>query len=322
MKKVLVCGYIGFNNFGDEAIFKALNLHLSALGFDVSVLKKDKNIIKNILNCDILFSGGGSLLQNKTSNLSLLYYLFVIFIAKFFNKKVIIFAQGFEKIKGAFFEKLTALIIRQADIITVRDKQSKNYLSTLGLEDVVLLNDPIYDLIKDIKPKENKQGLVIQLRDYKGFNKNILNNLADCIKKFYNNEVTVLSLQNSFDKDICLEFIEILKQKGVAARFVSFKDDIFETIEILNSAKFVISTRLHGLFAAHALESKTFALIYDDKIKTFVEQYHTPSIDLCDYDSEILSRKIDEFLNSNINEAHPPHQHKVFEWEKIDSILK
>ena len=38
MKKVLVSGYIGFDNFGDEAIFYALSSHLKDKNFKVSVL--------------------------------------------------------------------------------------------------------------------------------------------------------------------------------------------------------------------------------------------------------------------------------------------
>ena len=97
MKKILVSGYIGFNNFGDEAIFYALSTHLKSLGCDISVLcankkdvakkynvktynfKKPLQILKAIFNCNILISGGGSLLQNKTSNASLYYYLFILF---------------------------------------------------------------------------------------------------------------------------------------------------------------------------------------------------------------------------------------------------
>ena len=95
-KKVLVSGYIGFNNFGDEAIFYALSKKLKNLNCTVSVLcnnkdfvektydvitynfKKPLEILKAILNCDVLISGGGSLLQNKTSNFSLFYSLFII----------------------------------------------------------------------------------------------------------------------------------------------------------------------------------------------------------------------------------------------------
>ena len=121
--KILVSGYIGFNNFGDEAIFKALRLHLKKYGCVVSALsasstydvqtydyKSPLAILKAILACDVLISGGGSLLQNKTSNKSLLYYLGIIFLAKLFSKKVIIFAQGIEPVEGETYQDLLKYI--------------------------------------------------------------------------------------------------------------------------------------------------------------------------------------------------------------------
>ena len=151
MKKVLVSGYIGFNNFGDEAIFLALSSHLKLKGHKVSVLCSNKNevkktydvitynfkkpfeILKAIFSNEILISGGGSLLQNKTSNFSLVYYLFIIFLAKLLNKKVIIFAQGIEPVKGKFFEFLTKTILKMTNFITVRDKKSQDLLNSWNI---------------------------------------------------------------------------------------------------------------------------------------------------------------------------------------------
>ena len=82
--------------------------------------KKPFEIIKAILTNDILISGGGSLLQNKTSNFSLFYYLFVIFLAKICFKKVIIFSQGIEPINGKFYEFLTKSDLKIVDFICLR----------------------------------------------------------------------------------------------------------------------------------------------------------------------------------------------------------
>ena len=151
MKKALISGYIGFDNFGDEAIFLTLSSHLKSLGYEVSVLCNNKNevkkrynvktynfkkplqILKGILSCDCLISGGGSLLQNKTSNFSLLYYLFIIFLAKLCFKKVFIFSQGIEKINGSFFENLTKIALKCANFVSVRDMNSLEYLKKMSV---------------------------------------------------------------------------------------------------------------------------------------------------------------------------------------------
>ena len=90
MKKILISGYYGFDNFGDEAILGVLVNHLR--GNDITVLSSNPEktgrthnvnslnsfnsqlIIERLPKFDMLISGGGSLLQNVTSNKSLFYY--------------------------------------------------------------------------------------------------------------------------------------------------------------------------------------------------------------------------------------------------------
>ena len=46
------------------------------------------------MDCDLLLSGGGSLLQDITSKRSLLYYLFILALGLLLKKKVMLFGQG------------------------------------------------------------------------------------------------------------------------------------------------------------------------------------------------------------------------------------
>lgn len=334
MKKIVISGYIGFKNFGDEAIFMALSSHLKKIGCEVSILCKDKNasydaikynykslfdVIKALIKNDILISGGGSLLQNKTSNFSLIYYLSIIILAKLFFKKVIIFAQGFEKIKGRFFEKLLAFVLKRVDLITVRDEKSKNYLQSLNINNAFLVSDPIYSYLKDVQVKQEKKDFIIQLRDFKGLKEEFLDNLVEVILKYYQGEIKLLSMQDSFDKRICEIFSEKLNKFNIKNEILYSKTNE-EIVDILNNGKYVISTRLHGLLTANALYSRALGLSYDEKIKTACQELKIKYIDIFNYTKEEMDKKIDEFLNANINEVH---YYRPFEWNKIDdSILK
>lgn len=334
MKKVLVSGYIGFNNFGDEAIFYALSSHLKSLGYEVSVLcnnkkdtkekydvetygyKKPLEIIKAILNCDVLISGGGSLLQNKTSNFSLFYYLFILFLAKLSFKKTIIFAQGIEPIKGIFPKFITKEILKLTDNVTVRDKKSQELLKKWNINSN-LVSDPAYSLVQDRVIKENKTGIIVQLRKFNGIDDKFLSNLADNLVKT-TEEITVLSLQDDYDKEICQEFIKKLENKNINTKLIC-NQSIEDTIEIINQSKYMISVRLHGLIISNALRTKTFALCYDEKIKTFTEELNLQNIDILNYTKEELDKKLDEFFNHELNEVHP---YRHFEWEYLDNSLK
>lgn len=334
MKRVLVSGYIGFNNFGDEAIFYALSNHLKEKNVVVSALTSSKKetkekydvevynfknpseILKGILSCDFLFSGGGSLLQNKTSSFSLIYYLFIILLAKMFFKKVIIFAQGIEPIKGKFFEFITKTVLKTCDFISVRDLKSQELLKSWKIKST-LLSDPVYSILQDRKINENKKGLIVQLRSFEGINEKFLSDLAQSISKSYQGEIKVLSLQEEYDKNLCLEFIKKLEENNLKAEFINPKT-IEETIEIINSVEFIISTRLHGLICSSALKTKSFALIYDDKIKTLCDELNLQSIEIKNYKKENLAEKLIEFFNNKTFQANP---YRRFSWDYIDNIL-
>src|SRR5699024_5035457 len=102
--KILVSGYFGYNNIGDEAILKGLidGIRKKSSNIDIVVLSKNpdwtmakynvesvnrskiSDIISAIRDCDMLVSGGGSLLQDVTSKKSILYYLAILKLALFF----------------------------------------------------------------------------------------------------------------------------------------------------------------------------------------------------------------------------------------------
>ena len=95
MTKYIVSGYIGFDNFGDEAIAKVLVDRLKHEGAEKITLISSNpektaklygvdscpmlKFFDSIKHSDVLVSGGGSLLQDVTSFKSLLYYLGVIY---------------------------------------------------------------------------------------------------------------------------------------------------------------------------------------------------------------------------------------------------
>lgn len=334
MKNVLVSGYIGFNNFGDEAIFYALSTHLKKLGYNVCALcnnkdevekkyevityyfKKPFEILKAILKTDVLISGGGSLLQNKTSNFSLFYYLFIILLAKICFKKVIIFAQGIEPIIGKYPELITKNILKLVDFISVRDDNSRKLLKSWNI-DSTLVSDPAYSLVQETEISSFKEGLIVQLRNFKGIKKEFIEDLAFLISKHYQKNISVFSFQDEIDEKICLDFINELKKYNICAAYIPNKE-VKETIEIINKAKYVISTRLHGLIISNALKSRTFALCYDEKIKTLVNELNLENIDIFKYSKDELDKKLNSFFNCENKNA----QYRYFNWDCIDNQLK
>lgn len=104
---IIISGYYGFNNAGDEAMLSAIlnalrtafsdpqitvisgNPEITAHTFHVHAISRFgmKDIIRSIIHSDLLISGGGSLLQDVTSWKSMVYYLSIIIIGVLFRKR-------------------------------------------------------------------------------------------------------------------------------------------------------------------------------------------------------------------------------------------
>ena len=161
MTKYIVSGYIGFDNFGDEAIAKVLVDRLKHEGAEKITLISSNpektaklygveacpmlKFFDSIKNSDVLVSGGGSLLQDVTSFKSLLYYLGVIYTAIILGKKVEIYSQGIGPINSGLGRMLTRFALKQAHKISVRDKKSQELLKSWKI-DAELVKDPIFSL--------------------------------------------------------------------------------------------------------------------------------------------------------------------------------
>ena len=225
-KKVVISGYYGADNFGDETILETIINRLKNFNANITVFSTNpektaktynvesvksfslSKVIGTIMQSDILISGGGSLLQDATSTKSLFYYLFIIFIAQLFKKDVIIFAQGIGPISNKFGETLTKKLLKKCKWISVRDDKSLFLLRGWGLKPE-LVCDPLYSLEITSSQPENKIG--VQLRSFKTLSEKLLITLANRIAiDFPDKEIEIYSFQDSNDLEICKHFESIL----------------------------------------------------------------------------------------------------------------
>lgn len=294
MTKYVVSGYIGFDNFGDEAIAHVLVDKLKAKGAEKITLISSNpekttslygvnsvpmlKFLEAIKESDVLVSGGGSLLQDVTSFKSLLYYLGVIYCALFFGKKVEIFRQGIGPINSKIGQILTKFALKHASSISVRDKKSQELLKSWGIE-AELLNDPIFDL--DL-PKKNKKGVVgVQLRNYPTLNEVFLNTLADeIVKRFSDKKIQLLSFQDSIDLAVCEKFARILNKKGLNNVEVLKGLSVNDVFERISDLEFLIGMRFHANVVAIKSGVKALAINYDIKVKKLAEEYNLPLVEL------------------------------------------
>lgn len=312
MTKYVVSGYIGFDNFGDEAIARVLTDRLKKEGAEKITLISSNpektakihevnscgmlDFFKSIKEADVLISGGGSLLQDVTSLKSLIYYLGVILTALILGKDVEIFSQGIGPISSKVGQVLTRMALLRAKKISVRDKKSQELLKSWGIESE-LVEDPIFSLEL---PKKNKKGTVgIQLRNFPTLTEGFLTSLADeIIKRFSDKKLEIISLQDSVDLDVCENFARILRKRGwendVEVISGLSINDVFDKISDL---EYMVGMRFHANVVAIKSGVKTLAIDYDIKIKKLADEYKLPIIELNQRDfvkefEELVSDKI------------------------------
>lgn len=153
MAEILVSGYYGFYNAGDEAILAGMIRAVRELAPDTTftvvsgkaaytrslhnvaaVSRGDfKNIWRGLGRADMMISGGGTLLQDVTSSKSLAYYLGLITMAKLRFKPVMMYAQGAGPVLHPFGRTLIPAIGNGVDLITMRDPEAAKTLKQLGV---------------------------------------------------------------------------------------------------------------------------------------------------------------------------------------------
>lgn len=163
---VVISGYYGFGNVGDETLLDVISRSLAqeAPGVKIAALtrrprqdRKKKGvrcigrtnfpaIFRELRGAKLLISGGGTLFQDGTSRRSLWYYAGIIALARKTGTKVYVYANGIGPIADAKNRKLTAKRIGGADFVSVRDPDSRDELIRLGVkeEKVEVTADPAF----------------------------------------------------------------------------------------------------------------------------------------------------------------------------------
>ncbi len=335
-KKVLLSGYFGFKNFGDELILSILINKLKTLNSDITVITSDPdytkfnhnsttcvrtfdilNIIKAIHASDILISGGGSLLQDVTSFKSLIYYLLIIFIALIFRKRVIIFAQGIGPINNFLGQILAKNILKHCDYISVRDEKSANLLKIWGI-DADIVCDPVF--CYKIEPKAKDKIIGIQLRSFKGIDDYTLAFLATFVSKnFPTYKVEIYSLQDSLDLDICKKFEQKINFENPAIDVSVFSaKSINDIIKHIGCCEYLIGMRFHSLIIGLLSGCKCLAINYDIKVENLAKEFNIPYSDL---DFKFSKTLIDNFIAQDLETTRQLIAKKEFNWSKIEQFF-
>ena len=300
---VLLSGYYGFDNAGDEAVLYAIIESLRQEGIeDITVLSAKpeetaalyqvkaadrwgkKTLYQAVKNCDLLISGGGSLLQDVTSKNGILYYLGIIGLAQFKKKPVMIYAQGIGPIGHERNRRLTAKLLNKAQAITVRDLPSRQALLDMGVHQAVQVGvDPVMGLEASRVDAgwgraalealgwqpEGGPTLMIAIRPWTEEGER-LRELALTGDHFANRgwQVVFLPMHYGEDNEESQRVADIMHQPAL---ILPDNYTPLETMALFQNSDLVLGMRLHTLIMAAVLGKPMAAISYDPKIDGFMQ---------------------------------------------------
>ena len=313
MSNIVVSGYYGSKNAGDEAMLAAMIEVLSELDPQTNITVISANppdtkrrhgvepvswlsfsdIWKALRASDLLVSGGGSLLQNVTSRRSLYYYMAIIVLAFLARRPVMLYAQGIGPIEGFWARTMMQLIGNGVRLITVRDHGSLAELEAMGIHrpkivetaDPVLAINPVakdmgWQVLQWNGVTDDKPLVGISVREWKGWQryKEAFAEAADRIAVELGANLVFLPMQYPEDVKTAETIAAMMQQEAVVL------DGEFSTAELLSlvgNMDLLIAIRLHALIFAGVMGVPLVGVSYDPKIDRFLDSIgETPAAKL------------------------------------------
>ncbi|MCR4442974.1 MAG: polysaccharide pyruvyl transferase CsaB [Peptococcaceae bacterium] len=308
MSKVVLSGYYGFGNTGDELVLHSIVRVLRELepGVEIVVLSHRPEttarqhgleavsrwsvpgIIRALSSGEMLVSGGGSLLQDVTSAASPLYYLSVILLAKLLGKKTFIYAQGIGPLRRPANRRLAAWLLGRVDVLAVRDEASARELEEMGVgREIIVTADPVLGIKpgdveletgreilkrKGIDPEDDHERLLgVFIRPWE--DNRHLGELARACDMLAGEGWRIVFVPMHFPHDIIAarQALELMSS-GAGAVCLEETHSPPEVLSVTKNLDLVMGMRLHALINGAVLGLPIVGLSYDPKVDRFLEQ--------------------------------------------------
>ncbi|MGE5590881.1 MAG: polysaccharide pyruvyl transferase CsaB [Bacillota bacterium] len=305
--RIVISGYVGFGNVGDEAILTATVRELRSVLPDVELVVLSANPaatsrqhgvasvhrlhpLPALLRSDLLLFGGGGLLQDYTSQRSLLYYLGIITTARLLGKRTMVYANSIGPVLRPSSARLVRLVLNGVDAITVRDRASADELSRLGVSGppVAVTADPAL-LLPAVDEDQGRafcraQGIdpdrgpvvAISIRPWRtqGYVEGVAR-LADHLAQAHGAQVVFFPVQPGQDGPVLRQTASLMEEPS---RVLSEDIGLQGVLSLLSVASLAVGMRLHALIFSLVQATPAMGIIYDPKVEHFLTDTGMPSL--------------------------------------------
>lgn len=349
MKNVLISGYYGFNNTGDEAMIETMSVLLAKRNYGLIVLSsnpektkelynvqaydryKISDVIKAIRKADIVVSGGGTLFQDITSKKSIWYYLGVVKLAKLLGKKVCVAYQGMGPIDTKLYRDMTKRTLNKkfVKLVALRDKNAIEYAKEIGIKEnkTIFSSDMVFMMQPPAKErslkilKDNLHGYTdgqkligFSVREWKDKDRtDLFAELADRLVEKYDARIVFFPFHKPKDAEISKIIMHKMKHEDATTLIPNryLPSEILGTMGLMDVN---IGVRLHSLVFSAVMNVPTIGISYDPKIDGFLEMINMAPV--CTYE-DISVDKLVEQVCKFIDGEKVDYTDKIAEFKRI-----
>ena len=314
---IMISGYYGFGNNGDDTLLQTITdkLRRDMPDSEITVLSNNPKqtahdygvrsvnrfspfgIIFAMLRSKLFISGGGTLLADNTSTRSLMYYTFVIRLAKLMGLKTVIYASGIGPVSTPKNRKRVVKAVKVCDEVSLREKASKLELEAYmkecgGVKDsdyakITVTSDPAFALkLPQIEWKahicrreglaDGKKYFALAVRPWKlnpeDFDEQIAESCREISKK-YGLTPIFIAMQRTTDLPLIEKIVEKIPElEPIVASELSAS----EIASIFEKCEFIVGMRLHSIIYATVAGTPAICISYDPKVNAIADEIGLP----------------------------------------------
>lgn len=310
MKNIVISGFYGLGNTGDEAILEAIidNLRGSLDDPDITVFSLSpektaeehgvksiyrgwrhdfKGKVRALRKADLLISGGGGLLQDTYPTRIIFgplpYYLLIVFLAKLCGTKVMFFSQGIGPVNTGYGKLLMRIFANMADFVTVRDQFSKDLLEKLGVTrpKTVVTADIVFGFQK--KPDDacmqsleltgDERLVAVSVRPWFSHTEHY-EQLAEACDRLINEKGVTpvfVPMEGHHDDRASKHVLEKMKQAD-QCKLLGYQFTPNQYLNFISECELTIGLRLHSLIFSALVGVPHIGISYDRKVESLLKR--------------------------------------------------
>lgn len=291
---VLIAGYYGYRNWGDEGSLATLlqvlpRESVCALSGDTAFTEATygiralprmelRTVRRAVLQSDALMLGGGSLLQDATSLRSLLYYLALLRWGLRAHGRVLLVGQGVGPLRRRIGRMLTARLLRRVPFLSVRDADSARLLEQMGVPHACVDADLTWALEAQpahevLAPSARWVGLTP--RSWR--NAPVREAFAALCRRLLAEgyRPLLIPMQETQDRALCEA---IASETGATA--LPPPQHPAQLLGVMAHLEAMIAMRLHGAIFAASADVPVLCIAYDPKVDALAQQLGMPMMPL------------------------------------------